>query len=273
MSDLDDFFAKKDKKRKNKKSFSKANTDILAKNLEEQKSKELAVEDSEKAPLATTIGNQNYANKEAERERGGGGGGGVEGVKDDNKDDDEWLEYTPDKKDYSNLKIEALKIEEEIKEEEDEEHEINEDGEKVKVKKDHGGPWNKVNNNNHNAQNENEQDEDDSSSDVKAESAPAPATPSTSYIPPGKRNLMSNLTSSSPASSSRGSNRRNKTAPDINSQVYFPSLSSSNAPAPNDDSSRQNFEEVRSGGGSYSQQHKAERPGLTLDNKFSALRD
>ena len=34
MGDLDDFFAKKDKK-KGAKKFSKANTDVLAKNLQE----------------------------------------------------------------------------------------------------------------------------------------------------------------------------------------------------------------------------------------------
>ena len=40
MADLDDFFAKKDKKKKTKKGFSKANTDVLAKNLEENDRKE-----------------------------------------------------------------------------------------------------------------------------------------------------------------------------------------------------------------------------------------
>ena len=36
MGDLDDFFAKKDKKKKGgAKKFSKANTDVLAKNLQE----------------------------------------------------------------------------------------------------------------------------------------------------------------------------------------------------------------------------------------------
>merc|ERR1719259_1290600 len=46
------------------------------------------------------------------------------------------------KKDYSNLKIEALKVESDNEEDGDEdEHEINEDGEKVPKKE--GGPWNK----------------------------------------------------------------------------------------------------------------------------------
>ena len=42
MADLDDFFAKKDKKKKQKKGpkYSKANTDVLAKNLLENERKE-----------------------------------------------------------------------------------------------------------------------------------------------------------------------------------------------------------------------------------------
>merc|ERR1712179_221835 len=57
-------------------------------------------------------------------------------------DDDEWDDYRENKKDYTGLKIENLVIEEPVKVEE-EETEINEDGEVVKVKKDESGPWNK----------------------------------------------------------------------------------------------------------------------------------
>ena len=45
MADLDDFFAKKDKKKKAKKGFSKANTEVLAKNLEENDKKEQQAEE------------------------------------------------------------------------------------------------------------------------------------------------------------------------------------------------------------------------------------
>jgi len=40
MADLDDFFKKKDKKKKGEKKFAKANTDVLAKNLEQMAVKE-----------------------------------------------------------------------------------------------------------------------------------------------------------------------------------------------------------------------------------------
>lgn len=52
------------------------------------------------------------------------------------------MSYEDEKKDYSGLKIETLKIEE-PKEQEEQEHEINDEGEKVLVKKRDGGPWNK----------------------------------------------------------------------------------------------------------------------------------
>ena len=47
MADLDDFFAKKDKKKKGTKKFSKANTDVIAKNLEETAIKEQMQQDKE----------------------------------------------------------------------------------------------------------------------------------------------------------------------------------------------------------------------------------
>ena len=60
--------------------------------------------------------------------------------------DDEWLDYDSEKKDYSNLKISTLKIGESQSGEgnEEAEHEVNDEGEKVRVKKTEGGPWNKL---------------------------------------------------------------------------------------------------------------------------------
>ena len=51
MGDLDDFFAKKDKKKKGTKGFSKANTDILAKNLEEMERKEQSKQERQESYL------------------------------------------------------------------------------------------------------------------------------------------------------------------------------------------------------------------------------
>jgi len=120
MADLDDFFAKKDKKKKGTKKFSKANTDVIAKNLEESAIKEQKQQDKDVANMGE--------DKNPE--------------KINQQDDDEWDDYRENKKDYTGLKIENLVIEEPVKVEEDE-TEINEDGEVVKVKKDESGPWNK----------------------------------------------------------------------------------------------------------------------------------
>ena len=90
MADLDDFFAKKDKKKKGKSGFSKANTDIISKNLEEseRKSEQKAIDDSKAAQLATSeaarasmAGEDPARDREAAATPGGGGegGGGVKG--------------------------------------------------------------------------------------------------------------------------------------------------------------------------------------------------
>ena len=56
------------------------------------------------------------------------------------QNDDDWLSNDDEKKDYSGLKIGTLKIEEEDPKPE-EEHEINEEGERVLVKKSDGCVW------------------------------------------------------------------------------------------------------------------------------------
>ena len=60
MADLDKFFEKKDKKKKGRKGpkFSKANTDILAKNLEENDRKEENAEKKAAPLLATSEANR-----------------------------------------------------------------------------------------------------------------------------------------------------------------------------------------------------------------------
>ena len=60
MADLDDFFAKKDKKKKGKKGskFAKANTDILAQNLIDNDKKEEESEKKASVMLATSEANR-----------------------------------------------------------------------------------------------------------------------------------------------------------------------------------------------------------------------
>ena len=61
MSNLDDFFAKKDKKKGKKKTFATANTETLAKNLEKQEMKEAKADEKTQAPLATSEANKAQA--------------------------------------------------------------------------------------------------------------------------------------------------------------------------------------------------------------------
>ena len=60
MADLDDFFAKKDKKKKGKKGskYAKANTEVLAQNLIENERKEETAEKKAAVPLATSEANK-----------------------------------------------------------------------------------------------------------------------------------------------------------------------------------------------------------------------
>ena len=58
MADIDDFFAKKDKKKKGKKKFAQANTDILAQNLVENEKTKDDAEKKANTLLATSVANR-----------------------------------------------------------------------------------------------------------------------------------------------------------------------------------------------------------------------
>lgn len=255
MADLDDFFAKKDKKKKTKKGFSKANTDVLAKNLEISEKKEQQAE--EKANDAS----RNLRIKESQPE-----------TANDVNDADEWMVYEDRKLDYTNLKIDTLKVDGDSDPDEEGE-ETNEDGEKVKKSKE-GGPWSKLVGSD-SVEIPPEPEKKKTPEPVKEEKAEPSVTPvKSSYVPPHLRNAAP---SSSPAPGGGGPARRPmrpKHAPDISSEVYFPSLGAATGtddPNHGQFQSGRGFEEVRSSGPSYSKPENA--PKLLLDNKFSALRE
>jgi len=256
MADLDDFFAKKDKKKKGTKKFSKANTDVIAKNLEESAIKEQKQQDKE----MTNMGEEKNPEKVNQQ------------------DDDEWDDYRENKKDYTGLKIENLVIDEPVKVEE-EETEINEDGEVVKIRKDESGPWNKKDSENRNSV----EDKDTPEPEIKQTPImiEQPNVVGGSYVPPHMRGAGGGSTPDRNPEPRRTVPRRMKAAPDINSEVYFPSLSSAaedSAPKGawgkklvKDEGA---FEEVRGGEGKSQVQHRNnDGPKLTLGNKFDALRD
>merc|ERR1712107_209862 len=132
-------------------------------------------------------------------------------------EDEEWDDYRENKKDYSGLKIESLTIEDHAPEEEEDETEINEDGEVVVKAKNESGPWNKMAGSGNN----------ESQQILIQEPEPTIQTPNVvggSYVPPAKRGGVGAMPPV--AEQRRPLGKRNKTAPDITSEVYFPSLSS-----------------------------------------------
>jgi len=273
MGDIDDFFAKKDKKKKGTKKFSKANTEVIAKNLLETEKKELKEMEKQEKELAT-INTQYSEEKPA--------------TTPNSNEDEEWDDYRENKKDYTGLKIESLTVADQPPDEEEEETEINEDGEVVKVKKDESGPWNKLAGSG----------ATEAQQDLIQEPEPSIQTPNVvggSYVPPQKRGGSGSGGAPSSTEMRRPLPRRNKAAPDINSEVFFPSLSSAQedtgpkgawgAGAGSAGGSSGagghrvtriedvgSFEEVRDRGSQgYSRQ--AEAPKLALGNKFAALRE
>jgi len=280
MSDLDSFFNKKDKKKGGKKKFTTANTDTLAKNLEKQELKEAKAEEKH-VPLATSEANKAQAALASQNE---------------NAVEDEWKDYDEEKKDYSNLKIEALKVESENEEDKDEEeHEINEDGEKVPKRE--GGPWNKGKSEGKlkqrktstTAKSEEDQDIEElrrrEKERAKAElessiGAPKGSVVGGSYVPPHMRGGAGAGTPRENSGSGnlapmRGGPRRSKHVPDMNSEINFPSLGGETASGGTPSGKHErDFEEVR---GSGSSQHHSSRssdaPQLALGNKFAALRN
>jgi len=201
MADLDDFFAKKDKKKKGTKKFSKANTDVLAKNLEESAKKEQKAQDKE----VSELGSENNANTPLNQQ-----------------DDEEWETYSESKKDYTGLKIENLTVEEPAKEEE-EETEINEDGEVVKVKKDDSGPWNKLGDSTEGERQEIEGTRPEDSVVSATVGQGMTNVAGGKYVPPSMRSAGGG--GADRAELRRTAPRRTRAAPDISSEVYFPSLS------------------------------------------------
>lgn len=252
MGDIDDFFAKKDKKKKGTKKFSKANTDVIAKNLEESAIKEQMQQEKE-----ITIGGDDAKTEKTVPQ-----------------DDEEWDDYRENKKDFTGLKIDNLVIEEPVSKPEEEETEVNEHGEIVK--KEESGPWNKKD-----AERSNSNDGDDSPA-VESKTLPGSEPPNVvggTYVPPGRRG---GDTQDAQPSSLAQRPRRMKAAPDISSTINFPSLSSAaEDTAPKGAWGKKlvkedggQFEEVRSyGGTNQTQQHKDAPKQLSLGNKFDALRD
>lgn len=197
MADLDDFFAKKDRKKAKGKKFT--TTDEIAKKLEETGKK------MDKAKL-----------KEKPQNSEGG---------DDNQqmeDEDEWKVFEEEKKDYTGLKIGNLTMQEVIDNDADDEKgtgEKSSDGEYNDPSNKHsGGPWKKAD--------VPVTEPESPQTEVQKPQATAPTTAASgnkSYKAPALRNPQLN---SERSVASSGRYRGKNIAPDINSEEYFPTLNS-----------------------------------------------
>lgn len=140
MADLDDFFAKKDKKKSKVKKFTAS--DLLTSSKFQQG------EDVAAAP--TGLPKKQPSEKPKIKEENSEQPGESENVpvksKSTEVEEEEWGEFEQEKeRDYSGLKIQKLQIQdsEEDDYEDSGEQELNEEGELVK--KEPAGPWNKIN--------------------------------------------------------------------------------------------------------------------------------
>lgn len=264
MADLDDFFAKKDRKKSKGKKF--ATADEIAKKLEETGRR---AEKLKKEKLQTS----QLQNSEVDEQ-----GNAVQG-------EDEWREFEEEKKDYTGLKIQNLTLAEYDSGEEGNSGgegedegglEENEAGELVPKKK-NTGPWRVV---------PTAAPEESSSVEPEPPVQPPPAQPvpgvvAGSYVPPALRNAQK-----TPLFSNSRLTRR-KVAPDVKSEELFPTLSAAatqeQQPTANPWSKRKTepsvvgggFEEVRnskSHTARYEPPHLQNR-SLSLGNKYGALNE
>uniref|UniRef100_A0A182P916 Protein CDV3 homolog n=1 Tax=Anopheles epiroticus TaxID=199890 RepID=A0A182P916_9DIPT len=155
MADLDDFFAKKDKKKGKAKKFVTA--EEIAKQLDDTSKK---VVESKMKLRQVDSGDGKHDSKEAE---------------------DEWKVFEETKKDYSGLKLAQLTIDEEANQHDADNGDPNDqsyDGEgRDGEDRDPSKPWNKL-------------DAANAAKKEKAAPAPEPATTSNIYISPAMKSLM-----------------------------------------------------------------------------------
>ncbi|XP_008543087.1 protein CDV3 homolog [Microplitis demolitor] len=245
MADLDDFFAKKDRKKSKGKKFT--TTDEIAKKLEETgkrmeklKLKEKPSNIEEEDPLAPE------------------------------QEDEEWREFTEERKDYTGLKLGNLQVSDKLSNGSDDERGVGDnssDGESGEASSKQSGPWKKTD-----------------AAPVKevVESTPAPAVQPASNNVVGMVYRSPHLRNQSTTAPQSNRSRMKNVAPDIRSEEYFPTLNAKQPQSGVDSTGvwgrrkrdEGTFEEVRNRGGTRSYgvpESQSQAPKLSLDNKYGAL--
>lgn len=237
MADLDDFFAKKDRKKAKGKKFT--TTEEIAKKLEET-GKRLGKKSKDKP-----------VNPEGEETQ-------------QTEDEDEWRDFEEEKKDYTGLKIGNLTLNESIDAESDDEKgtgDNSSDGESGEGGLKHSGPWKKP-----------ELPPQPEVTEI-APPPPPPVTSGSSYKPPHLRNIQT--VAASPRQRAKNvapDIHSEEYFPTLNSKQQQSNEPS--GPWGRRKRDEGTFEEVRNRGGSRSysvQDAQAQAPKLSLGNKYGAL--
>ncbi|XP_044265082.1 protein CDV3 homolog [Tribolium madens] len=240
MADLDDFFAKKDrKKQKSTKKF--ATTDEVAKKLEDN-AKKSEKQKKERVPEGDESSTPAH-------------------------DQDEWKDFEEEKKDYSGLKIGNLTITsptdgstgatETSTEQQQGFDEAGQESEK-KV-----GPWKRVD--------VEVQEEPVKVPEKKPEPPPVTKGIGGAYVPPSMRNQPQQSHQSQPT------RLRSKAAPDIHNEEFFPTLSKTSDHKKNrSEGAFEVVQHTRAGSHRQVEQAKAssgQGPKLSLENRYNTLSD
>jgi len=253
MADLDDFFAKKDKK-KSRSAVKKFTTNDLLNS--KQTDDVAAIQALPKKPAEPKKREETKESSAADSEVPKPHPKSQESAV-----EEEWGEFEQEKeRDYSGLKIQKLQIQDDEDDEDNyDEQELNEEGELVR--REPVGPWNKANT--------------QPPTNVKAkEVTPVEVLPNTTggvYIPPSKR-MGSGVTSN------KKIGKKDKGAPDLSNENNFPSLSAAVAIEQNafklkkfDQQERGFIEQKPSRSQSSRNTGGDDGPRLHLGNKFHAL--
>lgn len=249
MADLDDFFAKKDRKKSKGKKF--LTTEEIAKKLEET-GKKTEKSKKEKTILQTPIVAQD-------------GDELIGNI----PEDEEWKDFEEEKKDYTGLKIQNLTIQDLDNDDNNDgenegDMEENEQGEMVPKKK---GPWKVIDHSSDNVALPQQAPKQEEKSKEDASSSNSLGTGKSNYVPPHLRNQQQ-VTRERPTRSKPG-------APDITNQEYFPTLSAANNESVGSWSKRKqesNFEEARNSKSHSNRSDPTKAPQtVQIGNKFGAL--
>ncbi|KAL1501669.1 hypothetical protein ABEB36_006959 [Hypothenemus hampei] len=239
MADLDDFFAKKDRKKKTSKKFT--TTEEVAKKLEDTAKKTEKLK-KDRLPEGEESNVQLH-------------------------EQDEWKEFEEEKKDYTGLKIGNLTINpEKVNSSHNQDTESGEqmDGSETTTEPEKkSGPWKRLS-----VQPEPIQQEEIV---VEAPNIPTPIEPKT-YRPPSLRNQSGQSSSNQAPSRGRGPNKAG--APDIHNEEFFPTLNKSGDKKGKGEGAFEVVQQHKSSSAYYQhveQTKSGNGPQLNLGNRYNTL--